>query len=640
MCECTHSNENKQPVISRFHFSWLSSFLEKFEIPIFIIGVAFFIAALFSSNPSLKLGLYIVSYILTAYRIVYYALRNLFYKDFFNENTLMTLASLGAFGIKSYGEAVAVIIFYTIGEFLQDKAVDRSKKSIESLLFMKPKVAHRKENNQFVSLNPDLIQKGDILLIKVGEMVPVDGKIVKGETYLNTSSLTGESLPLQVQESDSILSGSINLSHVIEIEALKAFKDSTFSRIMDLIQNTQNTKANTEKFITRFARIYTPFVFFLALFIMLFPPFVLGLPFEHWFKTALIFLVISCPCALTLSVPLSFFCGIGRSSKNGILIKGTQFIEKLARIKNIVFDKTGTLTNGHFSIKAIHAFSLSQQEVLHIIASLEKYSTHPISKGIIEKYNLLYPEKALVDFSSFEIQEIFGKGLHVKNEKEEYLVGSEKLLKQFNISYDKSSVDFIYTNIFLVKNEQCLGFIELEDSLKESSMKTIHLLNKKGVATYLLSGDNPLIVKNIAKKLGIDKEKALGNLLPQEKLQKLEEIMSSKKLTAFVGDGVNDAPSLKMADLGISIGTTGSDIAIESSDVVLMSSQPIKILQAMKTALKTIFVTYENIIFAIGIKIIFMILGVTAQINMIESIFADVGVTLIAVLNSMRILKK
>ena len=578
-----------------------------------------------------------VAYIIAGGEVLLRAFKNILRGQVFDENFLMAIATIGAFAIGEFPEGVAVMLFYEVGEMFQDYAVNKSRKSISDLMNIRPDFANLIDlNGEEKRVSPESVNVGSIIVVRAGEKVPLDGVVLSGEATLDVSALTGESLPKEVEAKDDVLAGSINKSGLLKIKVTKSFGESTVSKILDLVENAGNKKSPTEKFITKFARYYTPVVVFSALALAIIPPLVIsGESFSPWISRALIFLVVSCPCALVVSIPLGYFAGIGLASKNGILIKGSNYLEALNNVESIVFDKTGTLTKGTFKVRKSESTSkLTNEELLKLGAYAEYYSNHPIAKSIVSEFN----EEINKDLIS-NYEEISGKGIKVDIDGETFLAGNSKLMDMFNIKI--TPIHEIGTVVYLANEKSELGYIVISDEIKEDSKEAISGLKEIGVKqTIMLTGDNEKVGDSVAKELGLDK--AYCSLLPQNKVEKLEQIFEDKskgKKVAFVGDGINDAPVLARADIGIAMGGVGSDAAIEAADVVIMDDKPSKIIKAIKIAKKTNKIVWQNIIFALGVKIIILIFGALGMANMWEAVFGDVGVTLIAVINSSRILK-
>lgn len=599
-----------------------------------VIILLLFISGVFLKPELLKIGFFLVAYLITGGDVLLKACKNIIKGKVFDENFLMSLATIGALAIGEYPEAVMVMFLYQIGEFLQDKAVEKSKNSISSLMNLRPDYANVYKNDVISKKSPEEVNIGDIIVVKTGEKVALDGTITDGEAYIDTSALTGESYPRKVQTGDEILSGCVVDNGYIKIKVSKSFGESTVSKILELVENAGAKKANTENFITRFAKIYTPIVVICALFLAVLPPLLFHADFSVWFSRALTFLVISCPCALVISVPLGFFAGIGGASKVGILIKGSKYLEALSKVGTAVFDKTGTLTKGKFEVVKINSTDgTAENEILRLAATAENYSNHPIATSIKEAY------KGNIDTEKVsDISEISGKGIKVKIEDSEILIGNDRLMSEFAIEYPKTSD--IGTVIYVAKNKQVAGFIVLADKIKESSKQAISILKKLAIQTVILSGDDQDVVNNVSFTLKTDK--AFGNLMPADKVEKLEQLISNSKknkTVLFAGDGINDAPVLRRADIGVAMGAMGSDSAIEAADVIIMDDNPLKIVTGISISKKTMTIVKQNITFAIFIKLIFLILGAFGIMTMWGAVFADVGVTLIAVANSLRALK-
>lgn len=618
MCEheLNHEEENENGIVIRI-----------------TIATLIFIAVILLHPTGLsRFFIYMSAYLIVGVDIVLRAIKNIFKGEIFDENFLMVIATVGAICIGEYPEAVMVMLLYQIGEKLQDNAVEKSKQSISSLMNIRPDYANVEINGELIKKNPEDVKIGDIIKVKAGEKIPLDGKIIDGEASIDTSALTGESVPRTVKMGDKAVSGCINTNGVLTIKVEKEFGQSTVSKILELVEHASSKKAKAENFITKFARYYTPIVVFGAIALAAIPPLLFDAQFSIWFQRALTFLVISCPCALVISVPLGFFAGIGGASKSGILIKGACYIEALSRPYAVVFDKTGTLTKGTFKVTKIQPVEkISADELLKYAAYAENYSTHPIATSLKETYG------RNIDTSLIgNVEEISGNGIKAQIDNFEILVGNNKLMTKFGINY--ISQQNAGTVIYVAKNNEFVGSITISDELKTDSKATIKNLNKKQIKTVMLTGDNSIPAEYIAKELDIPK--VYSELLPAQKVEKLEELISTQKGSViFVGDGINDAPVLTRADVGIAMGGLGSDAAIEAADVVIMNDNPSKVVSAIEIAQKTMQIVKENIIFALGIKILFLILGAFGVISMWGAVFADVGVTLIAVLNSLRALK-
>lgn len=601
-----------------------------------IIGAAVLATAVLLSlnNEWLQIALFIISYIIVGGDVVKRAVKNIFKGQVFDENFLMSIATIGAFFIGEYPEGVAVMLFYQVGELFQSYAVGKSRKSIASLMDIRPDYANVKKGDELVKVDPDEVQIGDIIVIKAGEKIPLDGKVIEGSSMIDTSALTGESVPREVEVGSDILSGCININGVITAEVTKEFGESTVSNILDLVENASSKKSNSEQFITKFARYYTPVVVIIAVFLAIIPPLVIdGATFSDWIYRALAFLVVSCPCALVISIPLSFFGGIGGASKKGVLVKGSNYLEALAETEIVVFDKTGTLTKGVFNVQEIHPEGVSKEELLELTAHAESYSNHPISLSLKRAYSKEIDNERISD-----VEEISGHGVIATVDGKKVMVGNIKLMKMMDIPYFKG--ELIGTIVHVAVNNKYIGYIVIADEVKEDSAQAIKELKAANIKqTVMLTGDNKSIGSKVAKELGLDK--VYAELLPADKVEKLEELFSQKSKKgklAFVGDGINDAPVLARADIGIAMGGLGSDAAIEAADVVIMTDEPSKIATTMKISKKTLKIAHQNIVFAIGIKIIVLILSAFGITTMWAAIFADVGVTIIAVLNAFRAL--
>lgn len=601
-----------------------------------IIGAAVLATAVLLSlnNEWLQIALFIISYIIVGGDVVKRAVKNIFKGQVFDENFLMSIATIGAFFIGEYPEGVAVMLFYQVGELFQSYAVGKSRKSIASLMDIRPDYANVKKGDELVKVDPDEVQIGDIIVIKAGEKIPLDGKVIEGSSMIDTSALTGESIPREVEVGSDILSGCININGVITTEVTKEFGESTVSKILDLVENASSKKSNSEQFITKFARYYTPVVVIIAVFLAIIPPLVIdGATFSDWIYRALAFLVVSCPCALVISIPLSFFGGIGGASKKGVLVKGSNYLEALAETEIVVFDKTGTLTKGVFNVQEIHPEGVSKEELLELTAHAESYSNHPISLSLKRAYS-----KEIDNGRISDVEEISGHGVIATVDGKKVMAGNIKLMKMMDIPYFKG--ELIGTIVHVAVNNKYIGYIVIADEVKEDSAQAIKELKAANIKqTVMLTGDNKSIGSKVAKELGLDK--VYPELLPADKVEKLEELFSQKSKKgklAFVGDGINDAPVLARADIGIAMGGLGSDAAIEAADVVIMTDEPSKIATTMKISKKTLKIAHQNIVFAIGIKIIVLILSAFGITTMWAAIFADVGVTIIAVLNAFRAL--
>ncbi len=576
--------------------------------------------------------LFVISYIALGYDVVYKAFRNIIKANFLDENFLMTIATLAAFVIGEHPEAVAVMVFYKVGEYFQDRAVNHSQKEIAKAMDIRPEFARLIVEGKVKTVNPDEVEVGDIIEVRVGEKIPLDGEVIEGTTNLDTAMLTGESLPVTVNKGSKVLSGSINNSSVIKVRVTEIFADSTVSKILELIQSASSKKAKSEKFITKFARIYTPVVVLVAVLIGVIPSLTTG-NWGQWIYTSILFLVISCPCALVVSIPLGFFAGIGASARMGVLIKGGNYLEALNEVKVIVLDKTGTITKGEFGVSSIVSTTQSEDELLKLAAKIEIKSNHPIAGSIVRRYKEVSSEEVVAIDGQYREQS--GEGVVVNSGDDIYIAGNTKLMDGYNINYVKS--DEIGSHIYIAKNNEYMGHIVVRDEIKQTSIQAIKRLKETGIEkVIMLTGDQEKNAIQVAEKVGVDEVHA--GLLPHQKVINLEEILKTNK-AAFVGDGINDAPVLARADIGIAMGGAGSDAAIEAADIVLMTDDLMSIAKVKEVASRTKRVIMQNIVFSLGTKIIVMILGILGMANMWLAIFADVGVSLIAILNSIRILR-
>ncbi len=592
-----------------------------------------------SVNPYLKFALFMIPYLIIGYDILKKAFKGIMNRQIFDENFLMAVATVGAIALGDYKEGTAVMLFYQIGELFQSYAVGKSRKNISELMDIRPDYANVERNGQVEKVDPDEVEIGSIIMVRPGEKVPIDGVIVEGTSTLNTSALTGESLPREVKEEDEVISGCINMTGVLRIRTTREFGESTVSKILDLVENSSSKKSRSENFISRFAKYYTPAVCYGALALAIIPP-VVNLLFSgaaanwgEWIYRALTFLVISCPCALVISIPLSFFAGIGGASREGVLVKGSNYLETLANTKYVVFDKTGTMTQGVFEVNGIHHNTIENEKVLEYAALAEAYSSHPISISLKKAYGKEIDKNRVSD-----VEEISGNGVVVKVDGKEVAVGNVKLMKRLNIEYTECS--HVGTVVHVAIEGKYAGHILISDRLKPHAKEAVAELKRSGVKkAVMLTGDADTVAKQVAGELGITD--VYSELLPADKVSKVEELLSKKgekEKLAFVGDGINDAPVLSRADIGIAMGALGSDAAIEAADIVLMDDDPLKIAKAIRISRKCIRIVYENIYFAIGIKIICLALGALGIANMWLAIFADVGVMVIAVLNAIRAL--
>jgi Cd2+/Zn2+-exporting ATPase len=642
-CSCGHCNvdidvtKSEPEKVSKKNLDEVGNRFSKEQVEIGTIvagGLLFAAGLIYSGNIYIDIALYMIGYLILGYEIILKAVKNILKGDFFDENFLMSIASIGAIFLGEYPEAVGVMLFYRVGELLQDRAADNSRKSIKALLNIKPDYANLVVNGESKKVSPSEISIGDMILVKPGEKIPLDGRVINGNTAVDNSALTGESLPVDIGEGDKVLSGGINKQGLITVEVEKEFKDSTVSKILDLVQNASSKKSKTENFITKFAKYYTPAVVFLAAAIAVVPPLVIqGAEFRDWLYRGLIFLVVSCPCALVLSIPLAYFGGLGAASHNGILIKGGNYLEALTNVNKIIFDKTGTLTKGKFTVNKIGGFNgFSEDEVLKYAAYGEAYSNHPIGESIKEKYGEEIDESLIKDQ-----RELAGFGIEALVENKKIFVGNKKLMDNKSISINED-IENQGTVVYLAVENKYAGYILIKDELKETTIEAVKALKKLNMKTIMLTGDNESTASEIGKQVGIDEYHA--QLLPEDKVRILEENLSKdKEKTIFVGDGINDAPVIARADVGVAMGGLGSDAAIEAADVVLMTDEPEKLVHSFKIAKMTRTIVWQNIIFALGIKALVMVLSTFGLAQMYQAVFADVGVALIAVLNSVRILR-
>ena len=607
----------------------------KAEVVKLVIALIIFATAFFKVVPEkIATWLFVVAYILSGYEVLLKSIKNIFRGEVFDENFLMSIATLGAFAINKPGEAAAVMIFYNVGELFEDYAVGKSKKSIIQLMNIKPKIANLKKGNEIKVVEPEELKVGDIIVVKAGEKIPVDGVIVNGETTINTSALTGESVPRKVKVDDEVLAGCINESDVIEVKVTKEFKDTAINEIIELVKNSNKAKSKTELFITKFAKVYTPIVVVLALVLAFVPPIFVGFQnLGEWVKRALVFLVTSCPCAIVLSVPLGYFAGIGKAGKEGVLIKGSNYLDVLTKANTMVLDKTGTITKGNFEVsKIVLAEEIGEEELLEIAAVAESISNHPIAKSIISKVNKKISQEEIEEY-----KEIAGMGIKAKYHGDEIVAGNAKLLEKEEIKYYPCNE--IGAIVYVAKNKKYLGAIVISDTVKPDSKEAIEGFKKNGINKIcMLTGDNKEIAENIAKQVGI--EEVHYNLLPGEKVKELQKIKNEQNVVIAIGDGINDSPVLAEADIGASMGLNGQDLAIETSDIVIMDGKLSSFNKAINVSKRTKKIIMQNIYFALGIKAIVLVLGAFGISTMWEAVFADVGVTFITVLNSLRIFKK
>ena len=592
----------------------------------------------FQSEIPVQFLLFMIPYLIVGWDIIYRAVRNISHGQIFDENFLMCIATFGALGVKEYSEAVAVMLFYQIGELFQSYAVNRSRQSISAMMDICPEYANIEEDGKLKQVDPDDVEIGTEIVIKAGERVPLDGVVVSGTSFVDTSALTGESVPREVTEGSEIISGCVNGSGLLKVRTTKEFDDSTVAKILELVENASSKKAHVENFITKFAKYYTPIVVCAAVVLAFLPPIILGGGFAEWIQRACIFLVISCPCALVISVPLGFFGGIGAASKQGVLVKGSNYLEALSEMKTIVFDKTGTLTKGEFVVSEVIPNGWEKEGLLEVAALAEGYSDHPISAALKKAYE----EAELGELSMDRVEqteEIAGHGIKAKIDGRVVYAGNAKLMEEEGVEYEPCTVPG--TVVYLAAEKEFLGTIVISDTVKPEAKRAIAQLKKSGVKkTVMLTGDRKDVGEAVAESLGIDE--VYTDLLPGDKVDKVEALLGElgeKEKLGFVGDGINDAPVLSRADIGIAMGSMGSDAAIEAADVVLMDDNILKISSIMRIAGKTLQIVHQNIIFALGVKVLVLILGALGMANMWEAVFADVGVSVIAILNSMRTLK-
>ena len=609
--------------------------MKKKTVKIIVALILYLFAMLVKfENAWINNAIFLVSYFIVGWDILRKAMRNILRGKVFDENFLMAVATIGAFCIGEFPEAVAVMLFYQIGELFQSYAVDKSRKSIASLMDIRPDYANVYRGENIEKVNPEEVKIGETIIIKPGEKIPLDGYIVEGKATLDTKALTGESLPRDAKEGDEVLSGCINLNGVIKVEVRKEYGESTVSKILDLVENASSKKSKSENFITKFARYYTPIVVGIAAVLAILPPLILpGATFSDWIYRALSFLVVSCPCALVISIPLSFFGGIGGASKMGVLVKGSNYLEALASTEMMVFDKTGTLTKGVFEVQQVKPIGISEQELLKVAAYAENYSNHPISKSLKRAYQEEIDGKQIQNY-----EELSGLGIIAKIGEKDILVGNDKLMQEKQITFEKCNE--VGTVLYVAIEGKYAGYIVIADQIKEDAKKTMEDLKKNHIKqTVMLTGDRKKVGENVAKEIGIDE--VYTELLPTDKVHKVEELLkrkSEKGKLAFVGDGINDAPVLTLADIGIAMGALGADSAIEAADIVIMTDEPYKIVKSMKLAKKTMRIVKENIVFAIFVKVLVLILTAFGLSTMWEAVFADVGVSIIAIINALRAL--
>lgn len=601
---------------------------------VLISGVLLIAAVLLPASGWLRLIIFLVPYGVIGWDVLWKAARNIAHGQVFDENFLMSIATIGAFFTGELPEAIVVMLFYQVGELFQSYAVGRSRRSIASLMDIRPDYANIERDGKLVQVDPEEVSVGDEIVIKAGERVPLDGVVLEGSSAVNTAALTGESLPRTVAPGDDVISGCINQCGLLRVRVTKAFGESTVAKILDLVENSSAKKAKAENFITRFSRYYTPCVVIGAVLLAVLPPLVLGGGWQDWVHRALIFLVISCPCALVISVPLSFFGGIGGASRNGILVKGGNYLETLANTEIVVFDKTGTLTRGVFNVTAIHPDKVSESDLLEIAALAESYSDHPISRSLKEAYAMTIDTTRVAG-----VEELSGRGVHAKIDGKDVSVGNDKLMEEIGVKWHPCH--HIGTTVHVAVEGSYAGHIVISDEIKEDSAPAVTALKQEGVRkTVMLTGDAKPVGESVAKQLGLDQ--VYAELLPSDKVDRVEALLnekSKKGKLAFVGDGINDAPVLSRADIGIAMGAMGSDAAIEAADIVLMDDKPSKIADAIRISRKTLRIVRQNIVFALAVKLVILLLGALGFANMWEAVFADVGVSVLAILNAMRALR-
>ncbi|WP_148882259.1 heavy metal translocating P-type ATPase [Thermococcus aciditolerans] len=606
-----------------------------FIIPsLMLFGIGVVLRYYYGMDNAFVFGVFVASYLLVGWKVLRSAVVNSIHGNVFDENFLIAVATLGAFAIREYPEGVAVMLFYVVGEFFQDLAVDRSRRSIKALLALKAEYANLLRNGEVIKVKPEELKVGDTILVKPGEKVPVDGVVIEGESTVDTSALTGESVPRTLREGEEILSGMVNLSGLLKVKVTKELSESTISRILELVENASARKAKTEKFITRFAHYYTPAVVGLAVLVATVPPLITGDPFSTWVYRALVLLVISCPCALVLSIPLGYFGGIGRAAREGILVKGSNYLDALKDASIVAFDKTGTLTKGVFKVTKVETRNgFSEEEIIRFAALAEAHSNHPIAKAIREAYGKEINEAEIVEY-----EEIAGHGVRVRIDGIEVLVGNDRLLHRFKVEHDTCRVKGTVAHVVI--NGKYAGYIIISDEIKDDAPLAVKELKRLGVKkVVMVTGDSRDVAEEIAKQLGLDGFYA--ELLPEDKVRVIEELEKEKGdgTVVFVGDGINDAPVLARADVGVAMGALGSDAAVETADVVIMDDKPSKLPEGIRIARKTQRIVWQNIVFALGVKLAFISLGILGEATMWEAVFADVGVALIAVFNAMRILR-
>lgn len=635
-CECGHNHDHHGDGCGCGHDHGNLENSKK-RIALLAAGAVFFAAGMLLPDGWIRFGTFFLSFLITGGKVLLSAVKNLFKGRVFDENFLMTIATIGAFLIGEYPEGAAVMLFFQVGELFQDYAVSRSRRSITALMDIRPDYANVKRDGTVQRLDPDQVRTGEEILVKPGEKIPLDGVVLTGESFLDTSALTGESVPRKAAPGDEVRSGCINQLSALTIQVTKPFSQSTVSKILDLVEHASSKKANAEQFITKFARYYTPVVVICALLLAVLPPLITQQPFSPWIYRALTFLVISCPCALVISIPLSFFGGIGGASKMGVLVKGGNFLEALARTDTVVFDKTGTLTKGTFSVTQLKPQGVSEEKLLSCAALAECFSNHPIAGSIRRAYEERFGP--LDETRAAAYSELAGRGVQAVADGKTVLAGNSRLMEQNGISCPQAEESG--TVVHCAEQGRYLGYLVISDQLREDAKEAISQLKKAGVSrTVMLTGDRPAAAQAVARELGIDQ--VYAELLPDDKVSQLEKLLpkpGEKGCTAFVGDGINDAPVLARADVGIAMGGIGSDAAIEAADIVIMTDEPSKIAQAVRHARRTLSIVRQNIVFALGVKLLVLLLGAFGAATMWEAVFADVGVSVIAILNAIRALR-
>lgn len=631
-----HSHEHENDHNHESSQGKTAYFLAAISLTMLLLGIAFeYILKFELTNKYIAMTWYLIAYLPVGFPVMREGFEAAIKRDFFNEFTLMSVATVGAFAIGQYAEGVAVMLFYAIGELFQNTAISKAKNNIKSLLDVRPQFARVLKNGNYIEISPEEVGVNDTIQILAGEKVPLDGILFSESGSFNSVALTGESVPRQITKNETVLAGMINLGGVVEVKTTKKFADSSISRIIELVESSASRKAPTELFIRKFAKIYTPIVFFLAVVLVILPKFFVNeYHFSEWLYRALVFLVISCPCALVISIPLGYFGGIGAGSKNGILFKGSNYLDIMVKINTLILDKTGTLTEGIFTVRKVNSYELSETEFLSILSAIEEKSTHPIAKAIVD-----FSKGKINYLKVLNINEIAGFGVKGEVNGKSILVGNGKLLQKYEVEYPKEIDNIVQSIVLMAVDKKFAGYVIVSDAPKEDAKSAIINMKKLGLNDiFVLSGDKSIITKDIADKLGI--KNAYGDLLPEGKVKKIEELKHDKsRIIAFVGDGINDAPSLALADVGIAMGGLGADAAIETADVIIQTDQPSKIATAIAISKSTKNVVWQNISLAFGVKLMVLILGAGGMATMWEAVFADVGVALIAIFNAVRIQK-